>query len=131
MKRAQPPSIEKALDINRRFRTESESRLRTLTTSRSSERLTVRVAHVDEVKADDVVTGVTTSRIGLVQAVDVEAGGENRPDAQNLGNKLSLAKDHLSVGRILCYQRVEPNVPGAFLQVSVECMVDDGFLIPW
>ena len=46
--------------------------------------LTISIPDVDEVKADDVVTGVAVSRAGLVQAVDVKSGSENRPDAQHL-----------------------------------------------
>jgi hypothetical protein len=49
---------------------------------------TIVVADVDEVKADDVVAGVAASGVGLVQAVEVEAGCEDRPDAQNLNEKI-------------------------------------------
>ncbi len=48
---------------------------------------TIVVADVDEVKADDVVAGVAAAGVGLVQAVEVEAGCEDRPDAQNLNFK--------------------------------------------
>ena len=46
--------------------------------------LTVPVPDVDKVEADDVVAGVAAARRSLVQAVDVEAGSEYSPDAQNL-----------------------------------------------
>jgi len=45
---------------------------------------TVPISNVDEVEADDVISGVATSGRGLVQAVDVEARSEDCPDAQNL-----------------------------------------------
>lgn len=43
------------------------------------------IAHIDKVKADDVVTGVTGPGVGLVKAVNVESRGEHGPDAQDLG----------------------------------------------
>ena len=49
---------------------------------------TIVVANVDEVKADDVVAGVAAAGVGLMQAVEVEAGCEDRPDAQNLNEKI-------------------------------------------
>ena len=44
----------------------------------------MRISHVHEVKADDVVPGVAGPGGGLVQAVDVEAGGDHCKDAQEL-----------------------------------------------
>ncbi len=46
--------------------------------------VTIRISNVDEVEADDVVAGVAIAGCGLVQAVNVEAGSEDRPDAQHL-----------------------------------------------
>ena len=46
--------------------------------------VTIRISNVDEVEADDVVAGVAIAWCGLVQAVNVEAGSEDRPDAQHL-----------------------------------------------
>jgi hypothetical protein len=54
----------------------------------NSVNFTIVVADVDEVKADDVVAGVAASGVGLMQAVEVEAGCEDRPDAQNLNEKI-------------------------------------------
>ena len=50
----------------------------------------MRIPHVHEVKADDVVSGVAGPGGGLVQAVDVEAGGDHGEDAQELKHIVSL-----------------------------------------
>jgi hypothetical protein len=44
----------------------------------------MRISDVDKIKADDVIASVAGTGSGLVKAVDVEARGENGPDAQEL-----------------------------------------------
>ena len=87
IRRAKPPSRANTADMISKLRTVKKiSFVGRIVHVRCdiSEALTVRIPHVHEVKADDVVSGVAGPGGGLVQAVDVEAGGDHGEDAQEL-----------------------------------------------
>ena len=71
----------------------------------------MRIANVDKVKRNYVITGVFASRGGLMKAVEVKTRCEYGPYGQEHG--------------------VEANVPRASLEISVDCTFHDWFFVPW
>ena len=71
----------------------------------------MRVANIDKVKRNNVVTSMFASRGGLMKAVEVKTRCEYGPYGQEHG--------------------VEANVPRASLEISVDCAFHDWFFVPW